>query len=101
MKLPLVLKKDLKPLLIGIVNLNGIFRMFLEQNKFLEIVESTPLIAIDLILKKWAGKVLKNEFLSNAVKRIANSELDISLDIKTYNLLCDSFRKAALRSTSA
>jgi len=73
----------------------------LDNQTFKEVINSTPLISIDLILKKdnkillgkrinkpakdylfsIGGRVYKNETIDNAIKRIAQDELNIELKL--------------------
>ena len=78
------------------------------DKKFLEIIDSTPLVSIDLILEDREGKVLlgkrvnrpaqgywfvpggrirKNEKLADAFKRISSNELGLTLLITDAQLL--------------
>lgn len=80
----------------------------INQNKFLEIIDSTPLVSIDLIIENSAGEILlgkrvnrpakdywfvpggrirKNEKISDAMQRISSSELGQSISIKDTQLL--------------
>jgi len=75
---------------------------------FLEIIESTPLISIDLILENQSGMILlgkrmnrpaqgywfvpggrvtKNERLADAIERISSTELGVKISISEVNLL--------------
>lgn len=93
----------------------------LDNKKFLEIIDSTPLISIDLILEDGDGKILlgkrvyrpaqgywfvpggrvmKNETLADAMKRISSTELGFTTDITdtqlqgTYDHIYDDNRFA-------
>jgi len=80
----------------------------MNSDKFLNIIENTPLVSIDIILKNSSGEVLlgrrsnrpakgfwfvpggrirKNETLECAMSRISFTELGIELQIKNANLL--------------
>lgn len=72
----------------------------IETQAFLQIINSTPLVSVDLLMRNGAGEVLlgrrlnrpcqghwfvpggivrKNELIRNAVKRIAKAELGVSV----------------------
>jgi len=80
----------------------------IDDNRFLEIIDSTPLISIDLILEDSKGRILlgkrvnrpaqdywfvpggrirKNERLSDAIKRISSNELGTTILISSAQLL--------------
>ena len=82
--------------------------MEIKKDKFIEIIDSTPLVSIDLIIEGerdvyllgkrsnrpaqgfWfvpGGRIRKNETLSDAFQRIAFTELGIALDIVDATLL--------------
>jgi len=82
--------------------------MFLDQQTFSTVIESTPLVSIDLIVKNSAGKVLlgerlnrpakgfwfvpggrilKDESLVNAFKRLTKEELGIEFVIDEAKLI--------------
>ena len=75
--------------------------MHIEDNHILNIIDATPLVSVDLIIKNhkkevllgkrvnrpaqgyWftlGGRVLKNETIQSAIKRIGKLELDIIID---------------------
>lgn len=73
---------------------------YIKGEKFKTIIDNTPLVSVDLIVKKqdkvllgkrvnrpakgyWftlGGRVLKNESIENAINRIAKVELGVSID---------------------
>lgn len=80
----------------------------MENERFLEIVASTPLVAIDLILENTQGEILlglrtnrpaqgywfvpggrirKNEILADAFRRISTAELGVALTMDSARLL--------------
>jgi colanic acid biosynthesis protein WcaH len=80
----------------------------LDDKKFLEIIDSTPLVSIDLILEDdngdvllgkrvnrpaqgyWfvpGGRIMKNEKLADAMKRISTIELGFTVNISDAHLL--------------
>lgn len=80
----------------------------IDDRRFLEIIESTPLISIDLILENrtgmillgkrvnrpaqryWfvpGGRITKNERLADAIERISSSELGVKMSISDVQLL--------------
>ncbi len=80
----------------------------IDKNKFLEIIDSTPLISIDLIIENAAGNILlgkrvnrpakdywfvpggrirKNEKIADAMLRISSAELGSAIAIKNTQLL--------------
>jgi len=82
--------------------------MFLDENTFATVIASTPLIAIDLIVVNeknelllgkrlnrpaknfWfvpGGRILKNETLDNAFKRLTSTELGKEIELKQAKLL--------------
>jgi colanic acid biosynthesis protein WcaH len=82
--------------------------MRIQKAKFIEIIDSTPLVSIDLIIEGeketyllgqrlnkpaqgyWfvpGGRIRKNERLSEAFERIAHSELGIECNLSTAKLL--------------
>lgn len=82
--------------------------MMTDNRRFLEIIDSTPLVSIDLILEDRKGSVLlgkrvnrpaqgywfvpggritKNERLADAIKRISSAELGITISIDEVRLL--------------
>lgn len=82
--------------------------MFLEKDKFLEIINNTPLVSIDLIVKNeknevllglrknkpaqgyWfvpGGRILKNEKIKDALSRISKTETGLEIDITKAKLL--------------
>ena len=88
----------------------------LEKDVFLDIIDKTPLVSIDLIIKDsnnkallgyrnnhpargfWfvpGGRIRKNETLSQAMKRIALNEIDLEISITgatllgAYDHICD------------
>lgn len=82
--------------------------MFLDKETFLTVIESTPLVSIDLIVKNkqgqallgqrlnrpakdfWfvpGGRILKNESLANAFKRLTIEELGQAFLIEQAELL--------------
>lgn len=82
--------------------------MFLEQSTFSTVIQSTPLVSIDLVIKDeygkvllgerlnrpaqgfWfvpGGRILKNETLEQAFKRLTLNELGVELDIAQASLL--------------
>ena len=77
--------------------------MYLTEEKFLDVIKATPLVSIDLIVRNSAGDVLlgrrvnrpardfwfvpggrirKNEPISDAICRIADSELSLSIALE-------------------
>ena len=81
---------------------------YLEKNDFLDVIDKTPLVSIDLIIKDsnnrallgyrnnnpargfWfvpGGRIRKNETLAQAMKRIASNELGIEISITDATLL--------------
>ena len=81
---------------------------YLEKNDFLDVIDKTPLVSIDLIVKDsnnrallgyrknhparsfWfvpGGRIRKNETLAQAMKRIAMNELGIEISITDATLL--------------
>ena len=82
--------------------------MFLEQKTFETVIDSTPLVSIDLVVLNennevllgqrlnrpaegfWfvpGGRILKNESLVNAFKRLTLNELGIELELSIAELL--------------
>ncbi len=82
--------------------------MFLEQKTFETVIDSTPLVSIDLVVLNenneallgqrlnrpaegfWfvpGGRILKNESLANAFKRLTLNELGIELELSIAELL--------------
>lgn len=82
--------------------------MFLEQETFETVIDSTPLVSIDLVVLNeqneallgqrlnrpaegfWfvpGGRILKNESLANAFNRLTLNELGIELELSTAELL--------------
>jgi len=84
----------------------------MEDNKILEIIEATPLVSVDLIIRNpfqkvllgkrinrpakgyWfvpGGRILKNETINQALKRISEVEIGLNLLTKAPRLLgaCD------------
>lgn len=82
--------------------------MFLEQKTFETVIDSTPLVSIDLIVLNenneallgqrlnrpaegfWfvpGGRILKNESLANAFKRLTHNELGIEVELSIAELL--------------
>jgi colanic acid biosynthesis protein WcaH len=82
--------------------------MILNDTRFLEVVEATPLVAVDLIIKNADGEVLlgkrrnrpakgfwfvpggrirKNERISEAIARVSGSELGIDVQREEATLL--------------
>jgi colanic acid biosynthesis protein WcaH len=82
--------------------------VFLDKSEFLEIIEKTPLVSIDLIVRDesnavllgrrcnrpaqgtWfvpGGRIRKNEVLGDAFARITEKELGIPFNIKVANFL--------------
>ncbi len=80
----------------------------MQDQAFLKIIDATPLVSIDLILKNSAGEALlgkrlnrpaqgywfvpggrirKNEEIANAIKRISSTELGIELSFSQMKLL--------------
>jgi len=80
----------------------------MDDNKFLEIIDATPLVSIDIILRNSEGKILlgrrenkpaqgswfvpggrirKNESLNDAMARISNTELGVGLELGTAKLI--------------
>lgn len=79
-----------------------------DNNEFLAIIDATPLVSVDLILKDdrqavllgrrvnrpakgyWfvpGGRIQKNETIENAIKRVSNTELGICLSMADGKLL--------------
>lgn len=82
--------------------------MFLTKDTFSNVIENTPLVSIDLVIKNqqgqtllgkrlnkpakgyWfvpGGRILKNESLANAFERLTKEELGQTFSIKQANLL--------------
>ena len=82
--------------------------MFLDQKKFETVIDSTPLVSIDLVVLNenneallgqrlnrpaegfWfvpGGRILKSELLANAFKRLSLNELGIELELSIAELL--------------
>lgn len=82
--------------------------MFLDQNTFETVIESTPLVSIDLVVLNeqkevllgqrlnrpaagfWfvpGGRILKNESLANAFERLTGNELGIELELSIAELI--------------
>ena len=82
--------------------------MYLEKNKFIDVITSTPLISIDLIIKNsqsqyllglrhnrpakgcWfvpGGRIRKDETIISAFLRLTKNELGISLEITEANFI--------------
>jgi colanic acid biosynthesis protein WcaH len=80
----------------------------MEENKILEIIDSTPLVSIDLIIRNpshkvllgkrinrpakgyWfvpGGRILKNETINQALQRISEKEVGLNLLTKAPRLL--------------
>lgn len=80
----------------------------MEDNKILEIIEATPLVSVDLIIRNpfqkvllgkrinrpakgyWfvpGGRILKNETINQALKRISEVEIGLNLLTKAPRLL--------------
>lgn len=84
--------------------MNKINENFIKDNDFKVIIDNTPLVSVDLIVKydnkillgkrvnrpaknSWftlGGRVLKSETIQNAIKRIAKDELSVNLESKPY-----------------
>ncbi|MCG9709922.1 GDP-mannose mannosyl hydrolase [Pseudoalteromonas sp. Isolate3] len=82
--------------------------MFLEQKRFQTVIDSAPLVSIDLVVLNenneallgqrlnrpaegfWfvpGGRILKNESLANAFERLTLNELGIKVELSTAELL--------------
>ncbi|RVU37462.1 GDP-mannose mannosyl hydrolase [Rheinheimera riviphila] len=81
--------------------------MFLEQQLFTQVIQSTPLVAIDLLVENNAGeillgqrlnrpaqgfwfvpggRILKNEALASAFARLTQAELGVAIDFQQAQL---------------